>query len=229
MSENFTFIVLEINRHSFQKCVWHWKTNYWCWGGFLCILHVGHDLEISFTSLISSLLLHHKEPALVMSWSNFSSFGWTNWRCSFRAKCFSDFVSVTVKLVHVIAFRVLYLLLVFFTEVVHILAKPFITINSRASSTIKKYWTPCFWHDKFELLGVVIIDLVKHNLIDDVFVVVMGTCLDTFVPNNLFFGKLHILFVFHIYQGVLRWGFVKRLGVACFDWLCLGWKGYDLD
>ena len=64
---------------------------------------------------------------------------------------------------------------------------------------------------------MVIIDLVKHNLIDDVFVVVMGTCLDTFVPNNLFFDKLHILFVFHIYQGVLRWGFVKRLGVACFD------------
>ena len=122
-------------------------------------------------------------------------------RWSFRAKCFSDFVSVTVKPVHVIAFRVLYLLLVFFTEVVHILAKPFITINNRARSTIKKCLTPCFWHDKFELLGVVIIDLVKHNLIGDVFVVVMDTSLDNFVPNNLCFDKLHILFVFHIYQG----------------------------
>ena len=27
MSENFTFIVLTIHCHSFQKCVWHWKTN----------------------------------------------------------------------------------------------------------------------------------------------------------------------------------------------------------
>ena len=66
-------------------------------GGFLYILHVGHDLGTCFTSLISSLLLDLKGPALVMSWSNFSSHGWSNWQWSFRASCFSDLVSVTVK------------------------------------------------------------------------------------------------------------------------------------
>ena len=52
MSENFTFIVLTIHCHSFQKCVWHWKTN-GLGGGFLYILHGRHDLETSFTSFIS--------------------------------------------------------------------------------------------------------------------------------------------------------------------------------
>ena len=44
-------------------------------GGFLYILLVGHDTETSFTFLISSLLLEHMGPALVMSWSNLFSLG----------------------------------------------------------------------------------------------------------------------------------------------------------
>ena len=52
-----------------------------CWtttglgGGFLYILHVGHNLETSFTSFIGSFLLDHNGPALVMRWSNLSWLG----------------------------------------------------------------------------------------------------------------------------------------------------------
>ena len=77
MQESFTFIVLQIHCHNFQKCVRHLKIDYWSWGGggVLYILQVGQDLETYFTSFISSLLLDHGGPALVMSWSNFSLLG----------------------------------------------------------------------------------------------------------------------------------------------------------
>ena len=77
-------------------------------GGFLCILHVGHDRETSFTSFISSLLKDHKGPALVMGWSNL--IGW--------ASCFSDLLSVTVKVTCDVAEECCFVMICFAFDIV---------------------------------------------------------------------------------------------------------------
>ena len=115
--------------------------------------------------------------------------------------CGSLSLSFRLQTSHVITFKVLYLLL----------AKPFITTTSLASSTIKKCCTPCFWHEEFQLLWVVIISLVKLKLIEDVCCCHGYFCLDNFVLSDLCFDKLHILLVFHIYQEDFWHGVLKNV------------------
>ena len=143
------------------------------------------------------------------------------------AGCF-DFLSVS-KPVHVITVTVFYLLLVLFREVVHLLAELYLATNSLASSTV--CCTPLLLNEKFQLLWVFIIDLMKHSFIKDVCVVLMGTSIWT-ILCPVIYALTNCTFCWHsIYIGDFCHGSLQNVLVlmASSDLLYLGWKVYDLD
>ena len=107
------------------------------------------------------------------------------------------------------------MLLVLFTKVFHTLAKPFLAANSLASSTIKKCCTPCFWCEKSQLLSVSIIGLVKHNFLENLCVVVMGTSVWTiFCPWFMLWQTGHFVDIPYLSRGWWWWSGGSVMGVC---------------
>ena len=89
--------MLQIYCHSFQKCVGHWKTNYWSLWRFSVYFTCGTRPWDIFYFFYQLFVVRPQWVYISKSWSNLSLLGWANWRWSFRASCFSDLVLVTVK------------------------------------------------------------------------------------------------------------------------------------